>query len=134
MQAERWQQVERLCQAALDHAPNERAAFLNEACADDEELRREVESGVVSLLLQRHTVSRSDIWKHNCSACALALKFQSAIRSWKWLGIRTCSEPAGFIREHQADCGCLEDTLYIEAQEKMRVCKRDPFGRRIRTG
>jgi eukaryotic-like serine/threonine-protein kinase len=44
MQAERWQQVEQLCQAALDRAPNERAAFLAEACADDAALRREVES------------------------------------------------------------------------------------------
>jgi len=44
MQAERWQQVERLFHAALQHAPDERAALLAEACADDEELRREIES------------------------------------------------------------------------------------------
>ena len=40
----RWQQVERLCQAALELEETRRAAFLEEACAGDEELRREVES------------------------------------------------------------------------------------------
>jgi serine/threonine protein kinase len=43
MKPERWQQVEQLCQAALDCAPSQRATFLNQACAGDEELRREVE-------------------------------------------------------------------------------------------
>ena len=40
----RWQQVEKLCQAALELEETRRAAFLEEACAGDEELRREVES------------------------------------------------------------------------------------------
>jgi serine/threonine protein kinase len=44
MEAERWQQIERLFHSALRRAPNERAALLSEACAGDEELRREVES------------------------------------------------------------------------------------------
>jgi TolB-like protein/Tfp pilus assembly protein PilF len=44
MQAERWRQIEQLFHAALERAPNERAALLTEACADDAELRREVES------------------------------------------------------------------------------------------
>ncbi|MBA2525796.1 MAG: serine/threonine-protein kinase [Pyrinomonadaceae bacterium] len=44
MKAERWQQVERLYQAALEHGAEGRAAFLSEACAGDEALRREVES------------------------------------------------------------------------------------------
>ncbi|MDQ3257657.1 MAG: protein kinase, partial [Acidobacteriota bacterium] len=44
MKAERWQQVERLYHAALECEPESRAAFLDEACAGDEELRREVES------------------------------------------------------------------------------------------
>ncbi len=34
----------RLCEAALERAPGERPAFLDEACAGDEDLRREVES------------------------------------------------------------------------------------------
>ena len=44
MTPERWQQVERLYQAALEREPSQRAAFLEEACAGDEELRQEVES------------------------------------------------------------------------------------------
>lgn len=41
---ERWATMKRLHQAALDRQPSERAAFLAEACAGDEALRREVES------------------------------------------------------------------------------------------
>src|SRR5918912_786069 len=44
MPLERWQEVDELVQAALERAPHERAAFLAEACANDEDLRREVES------------------------------------------------------------------------------------------
>src|SRR5499433_2275617 len=44
MESERWRQIESLYYAALERDATERAAFLAEACADDEELRREVES------------------------------------------------------------------------------------------
>src|SRR5436190_1256765 len=44
MSPERWQQVEEVFQTALDHAPDERARFLAAACADDAELRGEVEA------------------------------------------------------------------------------------------
>ena len=44
MSDERWTIVDRLFDAALEREPHERAAFLDEACADDEALRREVES------------------------------------------------------------------------------------------
>jgi TolB-like protein len=44
MNPERWRQIEELYQTALDRDASERAAFLDEACAGDEELRREVES------------------------------------------------------------------------------------------
>src|SRR5262245_23256445 len=40
---QRWQQVETLYHAALDREPQSRAAFLEEACAGDDTLRREVE-------------------------------------------------------------------------------------------
>ena len=49
MQAERWQQIEEVFQAALDCGPQERSALLDSACGDDRELRGEVES-----LLQSH--------------------------------------------------------------------------------
>jgi serine/threonine protein kinase/TolB-like protein/Flp pilus assembly protein TadD len=41
---DRWQQVEQLYHAALERGAVERGAFLAEACAGDEALRREVES------------------------------------------------------------------------------------------
>ena len=44
MERERWQQLERVCQAALDHPQSERAAFLEAACAGDEALRQEAEA------------------------------------------------------------------------------------------
>ena len=44
MQAERWQEIDRLFDAVLEREPAERAPFLAEACAGDEDLRREVES------------------------------------------------------------------------------------------
>ena len=44
MTPERWQQVGEIFQAAVELDPDERAAFLVNLCADDEELRREVES------------------------------------------------------------------------------------------
>src|SRR5436309_11962513 len=43
MEPERWQQIERLYHAALERNPGARTAFLDEACAGDAELRREVE-------------------------------------------------------------------------------------------
>ena len=43
MESDRWQQIERICHEALERAESERAAFLGEACAGDETLRREVE-------------------------------------------------------------------------------------------
>src|SRR5687768_14543533 len=48
MQAKRWQEIDRLFDAVLEREPAERASFLAEACADDDELRREVESLLVA--------------------------------------------------------------------------------------
>ena len=44
MKSNRLQQVEALYRAALEREPAERGAFLDEACAGDEELRGEIES------------------------------------------------------------------------------------------
>ena len=49
MTPERWRRVEDLCYAALERDARDRARFLKDACAGDDELRREVES----LLAQR---------------------------------------------------------------------------------
>src|SRR6187200_2424663 len=48
MKAERWEKVIDLFQLALERAPEERAAFLNETCGGDEDLRCEVESLLTS--------------------------------------------------------------------------------------
>ncbi len=44
MKPERWQRIEQLYHAALEHDANERTAFLDAACVGDEALRGEVES------------------------------------------------------------------------------------------
>ena len=42
MELDRWEQIERLYHAALERGPDAREAFLDGACAGDEDLRREV--------------------------------------------------------------------------------------------
>ena len=44
MQPERWKEIENLCDQALDHEEEQRAAFLQSACGGDEALLREVQS------------------------------------------------------------------------------------------
>ena len=48
MKPERWQRIEHMYHAALESAPDQRSAFLAEACADDDELRREVEKLILA--------------------------------------------------------------------------------------
>src|SRR6185436_10539465 len=48
MKPERWKQVDELLEAALDCPAPERAEFLDRACSGDEELRRELESLLIS--------------------------------------------------------------------------------------
>lgn len=43
MNPERWRKIESICNSALDMEPVRRKAFLDEACAEDASLRREVE-------------------------------------------------------------------------------------------
>lgn len=44
MDLKRWQQIDRLLEEVLDREPGQREAFLQEACAGDEELRKKVEA------------------------------------------------------------------------------------------
>jgi hypothetical protein len=44
MTPERWQQIDKILELALELASSQRGVFLDQACAGDEELRREVES------------------------------------------------------------------------------------------
>ena len=48
MTPERWHRVEEVLQAALDRPPADRAAFLNEACAGDDELESETSSMIAA--------------------------------------------------------------------------------------
>ena len=48
MTSEHWQHVKGVLHSALEREPAERAAFLKEACAGDESLRKEVEALLVS--------------------------------------------------------------------------------------
>jgi hypothetical protein len=48
MTPERWQQIDRLLELALDQKSSERADFLEKACAGDKELCREVEALLVA--------------------------------------------------------------------------------------
>ena len=43
MKPERWQEIERICNSALDVLPGERKAFVEKACAGNDALRKEVD-------------------------------------------------------------------------------------------
>lgn len=49
MDRDRWQDVKRIFEGALDRPPSQRFAYVAEACGDDEELLREVHSLLRSL-------------------------------------------------------------------------------------
>jgi hypothetical protein len=44
MQPDRWERIQQLCQDVEELNPDDRAAFLDQACAGEESLRSEVES------------------------------------------------------------------------------------------
>jgi serine/threonine protein kinase/Flp pilus assembly protein TadD len=56
MTPERWQQIDQLFHSAVERDSGERAAFLSEACAGDDSLRKEVQS-----LIESHELSDSFI-------------------------------------------------------------------------
>ncbi len=63
---QRWQQVERLYSSALKEEPNQRAAFLADACKDDGDLRREVEA----LLAQASEAPNASAWQDTATVLA----------------------------------------------------------------
>jgi serine/threonine protein kinase/Tfp pilus assembly protein PilF len=58
LQTDRWRQIERLFHSALECAPHERATYLMQACAGDDELRREVESLLAAHFDEGSTIER----------------------------------------------------------------------------
>ena len=91
MNAERWEQIERLYDSVLKEEPTDRGCFLREACGDDEELRREVES---LLAYETETAMVLDRPALEIAAKALALDQRRRMigqtlghyRIEKWLG------------------------------------------------
>ena len=59
MKAARWKKVNDLFLSALERAPGERAAFLDESCHGDEGMRREVESLLTSHERAEHFIDAS---------------------------------------------------------------------------
>ncbi len=58
MERDRWERIERLYYAALELEPNAREAFLDEACADNEDLRHEV-AGLLACDIQSDSFIQS---------------------------------------------------------------------------
>ncbi len=63
MNPDRWAQVEQLYDAALEREPESRAAFLDEACAEDSDFRREVEE------LLRYDGAAAQLHRRECAGC-----------------------------------------------------------------
>ncbi len=68
MNAERWQRIKQLYNSALDLEPDRQEAFLDEACADDEALRKEIER-----LLAQHSAAERLMGTPALDAAARAL-------------------------------------------------------------
>jgi serine/threonine protein kinase len=85
MTPEQWQQVEALFHAAGAKAPEERAGFLDEACAGNSALRREVES------LMAYADSRDD------------LPADSPVPETDLSGIRTALQPGTKIGHYRVE-------------------------------
>ena len=90
MRAERFRQVDALFAAALETAPEGRAALLDAACAGDAELRREVES-----LLAAHERAGDFIETHALEAAARAQARRLAGGSGRRVGHYQILSPLG---------------------------------------
>lgn len=60
MNRERWEQVRNLLESALERPPGERAAFLEDACGGDAELRKEVDSLVARAVEAESLLEKQD--------------------------------------------------------------------------
>jgi serine/threonine-protein kinase len=82
IQSERRYQIEQICEAALKRQGSERAAFLKEACGEDEALRREVEQ-----LLSHEETAKTFLESPALEAAAKVLaEVQGASRVGQQLG------------------------------------------------
>ena len=83
MKPERWQQIDQILEAAIERDRDEWAAFLDQECAGDDELRREVDS-----LLRAHEQAGSFIEKLPPEA-AEALSSLSSVALFSALAAKT---------------------------------------------
>ena len=86
---ERWQQIARIYELAVDHDPSTRDAYLSEACAGDEVLRREVES------LLRHEAEQIVLDRPIAATAALLFNDASDLRPGATLGPHRIEAPLG---------------------------------------
>ena len=97
--ADRWQQVAQIYMAAVERDPPDRAAFLREACAGDEGLRREIESllgweGGADALLERPAAAvAAPMLDNSVSSAVLTGARSGRIRSAR------CSAPAAGLTQ-----------------------------------
>ena len=89
--AERWATVERLYHAALARAADGRAAFLAEACAGDEELRREVESLLAQAASAEAVLTQGAV----VAAAGLVSDFGRSVLTGRRLGAYQILAPLG---------------------------------------
>jgi eukaryotic-like serine/threonine-protein kinase len=86
MAPERWARIDQLLDEAMDLPVAERAAFLNETCADDVELRREIES-----LLAAHQQAETNFLQKpalDVAAQQLAARSNQPLMKSIWRAIR----------------------------------------------
>ena len=81
MKSEQWQRVREILNSAISRSPGERSAYLDHACASDQELRSEVES-----LLQSHDDAGSVFL--NTPAADLKAAMSDASPKSNWIGRR----------------------------------------------
>ncbi len=82
MKAERWQQVRSILDRAIALPQSERSPYLDQNCADDRELRDEVES-----LLRSHEEAGSVFLKHPAASLQVALEAGRATRIGSRIGV-----------------------------------------------
>src|SRR5262245_43166611 len=89
--SDRWATVERIYHAAVARRADERAAFLADACAGDEELRREVQS-----LLAEHASAHAAFTRGAAvAAAALVSDVGRSVLTGRHLGVYQILSPIG---------------------------------------
>jgi len=86
MTPERWRQIEQLFHSALEHAPEHRSAFLDQACGQDADLRRRVEQ----LLSQRSSSAAlfdKSLWESAANQTRTIITPGTQLGPYKVIGI-----------------------------------------------